>query len=110
MGVLVSAFSLCRNFWGVGRAGKVPAPQTRECKPPHREPASESSPEPVPRPTLVPLCTTSQKFLQILKDVPEKDEGIYSLTAGVAPVFTVGWGSAGALLLVRLLRCAPHPI
>ncbi|KKL81558.1 hypothetical protein LCGC14_1993590, partial [marine sediment metagenome] len=27
-------------------------------------------------------------FLQKLKDLPEMDEGIYSLTAGVALVFT----------------------
>ncbi len=71
-----------------------------------------SLPLAVPRPSLsaplrfAPLCNT---FLQILKDLPGMDEGIYSLTAGVAPDFKVGWGSAGGLLLVRCARCSVHP-
>jgi hypothetical protein len=39
-----------------------------------------------------PHYSTPQKCLQNLRDVPGKDEGIYSLTAGVALGFMGGGG------------------
>ncbi len=54
-----------------------------------------------------PLCPfhSSQKFLQNLKDVSGKDEGIYSSTAGGRSVFM---GRVGSVFWRLPVRFAPH--